>query len=86
MVPLVALQRSVYVSILRKELSRLLALASGTSNVQSLQNVVSHLDGIFMILNLFLKVNFLDSQWTSVFAALCFVTFDFDNCLVMLLC
>lgn len=43
MVPLVALQKSVYTSILRKELPRLLALASGTSNVQSLQNVVSRL-------------------------------------------
>ncbi|XP_057525798.1 probable helicase CHR10 isoform X2 [Amaranthus tricolor] len=43
MVPLVALQKSVYTSILRKELSRLLALASGTSNVQSLQNVVVQL-------------------------------------------
>ncbi|CAO2813698.1 unnamed protein product [Amaranthus hypochondriacus] len=43
MVPLVALQKSVYTSILRKELSRLLALASGTSNVQSLQNMVVQL-------------------------------------------
>ncbi|KMS99989.1 hypothetical protein BVRB_1g018280 isoform A [Beta vulgaris subsp. vulgaris] len=43
MVPLVALQKSVYTSILRKELPRLLALASGTSNVQSLQNVVVQL-------------------------------------------
>lgn len=43
MVPLVALQKSVYTSILRKELPRLLALASGSSNVQSLQNVVVQL-------------------------------------------
>ncbi|XP_056693459.1 probable helicase CHR10 isoform X1 [Spinacia oleracea] len=43
MVPLVALQKSVYTSILRKELPRLLALSSGTSNVPSLQNVVVQL-------------------------------------------
>lgn len=43
MVPLVPLQKSVYISILRKELPKLLALVSGTSNVQSLQNVVSNL-------------------------------------------
>uniref|UniRef100_A0A803KYM7 Helicase CHR10 n=1 Tax=Chenopodium quinoa TaxID=63459 RepID=A0A803KYM7_CHEQI len=43
MVPLVALQKSVYTSILRKELPRLLALSSATSNVPSLQNVVVQL-------------------------------------------
>lgn len=49
MVPLVALQKSVYTSILRKELSRLLALASGTSNVQSLQNMVSHIHDMLQL-------------------------------------
>ncbi|XP_074272826.1 putative helicase CHR10 isoform X2 [Silene latifolia] len=43
MVPLVPLQKSVYISILRKELPKLLALASRTSNVQSLQNIVIQL-------------------------------------------
>ncbi|KAH9625582.1 hypothetical protein KSS87_001452, partial [Heliosperma pusillum] len=43
MVPLVSLQKSVYISILRKELPKLLALASRTSNVQSLQNIVIQL-------------------------------------------
>ncbi|KAL9228838.1 hypothetical protein vseg_004375 [Gypsophila vaccaria] len=43
LVPLVPLQKSVYISILRKELSKLLAFASGTSNAQSLQNIVIHL-------------------------------------------
>lgn len=43
MVPLVALQKSVYTSILRKELPKLLAFASGTSNAQSLQNIVIQL-------------------------------------------
>lgn len=41
MAPLVPLQKKVYVSILRKELPKLLALASGASNAQSLHNVVS---------------------------------------------
>ncbi|GFY92688.1 SNF2 domain-containing protein [Actinidia rufa] len=40
MAPLVALQRKVYISILRKELPRLLAFSSGASNHQSLQNIV----------------------------------------------
>ncbi|KAL8142228.1 hypothetical protein V2J09_015260 [Rumex salicifolius] len=39
LVPLVALQKKVYLSILRKELSKLLAIASGTSSMQSLQNM-----------------------------------------------
>ncbi|XP_023515240.1 probable helicase CHR10 isoform X1 [Cucurbita pepo subsp. pepo] len=43
MVPLVNLQRKVYMSILRKELPKLLALSSGSSNHQSLQNVVMQL-------------------------------------------
>ncbi|XP_057981488.1 probable helicase CHR10 isoform X2 [Malania oleifera] len=43
MVPLVALQKKVYVSILRKELPRLLAFSSGTSSNQSLQNIVIQL-------------------------------------------
>ncbi|CAA2954244.1 probable helicase CHR10 isoform X1 [Olea europaea subsp. europaea] len=43
MVPLVPLQKKVYVSILRKELPKLLALASGASNAQSLHNVVIQL-------------------------------------------
>ncbi|GAB2271001.1 Probable helicase chr10 [Dionaea muscipula] len=41
-VPLVALQKKVYISILRKELPKLLSLAAGTSNV-SLQNIVIQL-------------------------------------------
>lgn len=40
MVPLVSLQKKVYMSILRKELPKQLALSSGTSNHQSLQNIV----------------------------------------------
>ncbi|KAG2672184.1 hypothetical protein I3760_13G028600 [Carya illinoinensis] len=43
MVPLVSLQKKVYMSILRKELPKLLALSSGTSNHQSLQNIVMQL-------------------------------------------
>ncbi|GMH22377.1 hypothetical protein Nepgr_024220 [Nepenthes gracilis] len=43
MVPLVALQKKVYISVLRKELPKLLAIASGTSTVQSLQNIVIQL-------------------------------------------
>ncbi|KAL9252744.1 putative helicase CHR10, partial [Drosera capensis] len=42
MVPLVALQKKVYMSILRKELPKLLDFAAGTSNV-SLQNIVIQL-------------------------------------------
>jgi hypothetical protein len=41
LVPLVSLQKKVYMSILRKELPKLVALSSGTSNHQSLQNTVS---------------------------------------------
>ncbi|KAL3649421.1 putative helicase chr10 [Castilleja foliolosa] len=40
---LTPLQKKVYVSILRKELPKLLALASGVSNAQSLQNIVIQL-------------------------------------------
>ncbi|CAK9146218.1 unnamed protein product [Ilex paraguariensis] len=43
MAPLVTLQKKVYMSILRKELPRLLALSSGASNHQSLQNIVIQL-------------------------------------------
>nr|KYP75614.1 hypothetical protein KK1_019805 [Cajanus cajan] len=43
LVPLVILQKKVYMSILRKELHKLLALSSGTSNYQSLQNIVLQL-------------------------------------------
>ncbi|KAI3693875.1 hypothetical protein L1987_76830 [Smallanthus sonchifolius] len=43
MAPLVTLQKKVYMSILRKELPKLLALSSGTSNQQSLQNIVIQL-------------------------------------------
>ncbi|KAF7844920.1 putative helicase CHR10 isoform X1 [Senna tora] len=43
MAPLVSLQKKVYMSILRKELPKLLALSSGTSNPQSLQNIVLQL-------------------------------------------
>ncbi|GAB4844308.1 Probable helicase chr10 [Ancistrocladus abbreviatus] len=43
MIPLVALQKKVYMSILRRELPKLLAFASGTSSVQSLQNIVIQL-------------------------------------------
>ncbi|XP_060218937.1 probable helicase CHR10 isoform X3 [Lycium barbarum] len=43
MAPLVALQKKVYMSILRKELTQLLALASGASNTRSLQNMVIQL-------------------------------------------
>uniref|UniRef100_A0A1D1YTL9 Chromodomain-helicase-DNA-binding protein 1-like n=1 Tax=Anthurium amnicola TaxID=1678845 RepID=A0A1D1YTL9_9ARAE len=43
MVPLVPLQKKVYVSILRKELPKLLALTMGPSNHQSLQNIVIQL-------------------------------------------
>ncbi|RDX85860.1 putative helicase CHR10, partial [Mucuna pruriens] len=43
LVPLVILQKKVYMSILRKELHKLLALSSGTSNHHSLQNIVLQL-------------------------------------------
>ncbi|KAK7293403.1 hypothetical protein RJT34_16268 [Clitoria ternatea] len=43
LVPLVSLQKKVYMSILRKELPKLLALSSGISNPQSLQNIVLQL-------------------------------------------
>lgn len=38
--PLVGLQKKVYMSILRKELPKLLAVSSGGPNHQSLQNIV----------------------------------------------
>ncbi|BFG21473.1 hypothetical protein CerSpe_077470 [Prunus speciosa] len=41
--PLVGLQKKVYVSILRKELPKLLAVSSGGPNHQSLQNIVIQL-------------------------------------------
>lgn len=40
MAPLAVLQKKVYISILRKELPRLVTIASGTSSHQSLQNIV----------------------------------------------
>ncbi|KAK8614432.1 hypothetical protein V6N13_122788 [Hibiscus sabdariffa] len=43
MAPLISLQKKVYTSILRKELSKLLALSSGSSSHQSLQNIVIQL-------------------------------------------
>ncbi|XP_015584422.2 probable helicase CHR10 isoform X2 [Ricinus communis] len=43
MAPLVSLQKRVYMSILRKELPKLLALSSAASNHQSLQNIVIQL-------------------------------------------
>ncbi|KAK4411222.1 putative helicase CHR10 [Sesamum angolense] len=43
MAPLSPLQKKVYVSILRKELPKLVALASGASNSQSLNNIVIQL-------------------------------------------
>ncbi|KAK7256487.1 hypothetical protein RIF29_29938 [Crotalaria pallida] len=43
LVPLVILQKKVYMSILRKELPKLLALSSGASNHPSLQNIVVQL-------------------------------------------
>ncbi|XP_019054146.1 PREDICTED: probable helicase CHR10 isoform X3 [Nelumbo nucifera] len=43
MAPLVTLQKKVYMSILRRELSKLLAFSSGASNHQSLQNIVIQL-------------------------------------------
>ncbi|KAL3537043.1 hypothetical protein ACH5RR_000409 [Cinchona calisaya] len=43
MAPLVSLQKKVYVSILRKELPKLLAFASGASNTPSLRNIVIQL-------------------------------------------
>ncbi|XP_068650409.1 probable helicase CHR10 isoform X4 [Aristolochia californica] len=43
MVPLVPLQKKVYVSILRRELPELLAISSGASSHQSLQNIVIQL-------------------------------------------
>ncbi|KAH1162060.1 hypothetical protein GLYMA_01G073400v4 [Glycine max] len=43
LVPLVILQKKVYMSILRKELHKLLALSFGTSNHESLQNIVIQL-------------------------------------------
>ncbi|KAJ8900142.1 hypothetical protein K2173_024782 [Erythroxylum novogranatense] len=43
MAPMVNLQKKVYLSILRKELPRLLALSSPGSNHQSLQNIVIQL-------------------------------------------
>ncbi|XP_039027566.1 probable helicase CHR10 isoform X1 [Hibiscus syriacus] len=41
--PLISLQKKVYTSILRKELPKLLALSSGSSSHQSLQNIVIQL-------------------------------------------
>ncbi|XP_031398610.1 probable helicase CHR10 isoform X3 [Punica granatum] len=41
--PMVGLQKQVYMSILRKELPRLIALSSGASGQQSLQNIVIQL-------------------------------------------
>ncbi|XP_007052224.2 PREDICTED: probable helicase CHR10 isoform X1 [Theobroma cacao] len=43
MAPLLSLQKKVYTSILRKELPKLLALSSGSSSHQSLQNIVIQL-------------------------------------------
>ncbi|KAL1802765.1 hypothetical protein ACET3Z_031412 [Daucus carota] len=43
MAPLAVLQKKVYISILRKELPRLVTIASGTSSHQSLQNIVMQL-------------------------------------------
>ncbi|KAK8481636.1 hypothetical protein V6N12_033742 [Hibiscus sabdariffa] len=43
MAPLISLQKKVYTSILRKELPKLLALSSGSSSHQSLQNIVIQL-------------------------------------------
>ncbi|WOL06240.1 hypothetical protein Cni_G14972 [Canna indica] len=43
MAPLVSLQRKVYMSVLRKELKTLLSLSSGSTNNQSLQNIVIQL-------------------------------------------
>ncbi|XP_042512904.1 probable helicase CHR10 isoform X3 [Macadamia integrifolia] len=43
MAPLVTLQKKVYISILRKELPKLLAFSFGSSNQQSLQNIVVQL-------------------------------------------
>lgn len=37
---MVALQKKVYMSILRKELPKLLSVSSGSSNHQSMQNIV----------------------------------------------
>ncbi|MED6198784.1 putative helicase chr10 [Stylosanthes scabra] len=44
LVPLTILQKKVYMSILRKELPKLLALCSGASNHQSLQNILAMLN------------------------------------------
>ncbi|CAI9287390.1 unnamed protein product [Lactuca saligna] len=43
MAPLVTLQKKVYMSILRRELPKLLALSSGTFSHQSLENIVIQL-------------------------------------------
>ncbi|CAI9299594.1 unnamed protein product [Lactuca saligna] len=43
MSPMVTLQKKVYMSILRKELPKLLALSSGTCSHQSLENIVIQL-------------------------------------------
>nr|KAJ0217993.1 hypothetical protein LSAT_V11C300106060 [Lactuca sativa] len=43
MAPLVTLQKKVYMSILRRELPKLLALSSGTCSHQSLENIVIQL-------------------------------------------
>ncbi|XP_055817519.1 probable helicase CHR10 isoform X1 [Solanum dulcamara] len=43
MAPFVSLQKKIYMSILRKELTQLLALASGAPNTRSLQNIVIQL-------------------------------------------
>ncbi|KAE8679497.1 putative Tetratricopeptide repeat (TPR)-like superfamily protein [Hibiscus syriacus] len=41
--PLISLQKKVYTSILRKELPKLLALSSGSSSHQSLQNILLYI-------------------------------------------
>ncbi|KAL6586280.1 hypothetical protein OROMI_001268 [Orobanche minor] len=53
MAHLTPLQKKGYVSILRKELPNLLALASGASNAQSLQNIMD----IYAIISHFLCIN-----------------------------
>ena len=55
MAPLVSLQKKVYISILRKELPKLLAFASGASGHQSLHNIKEEAKRRGQLTRIFLK-------------------------------
>lgn len=51
MVPLVPLQKKLYISVLRKELQTLLSFTTGASSHQSLQNIVCNFILRYLMLN-----------------------------------